>query len=280
MSRPLRLQFAGALYHVTARGDRRQAIYRDDTDRYAWLERLARVCDRFNFTVHSFCQMTNHYHLLIETGEANLSVGMRQLNGQYSQYFNRRHQLVGHVFQGRYTAILVQKDNHLRELARYIVLNPLRAGVVASVDAWPWSSHAMMIQRMQSPPWLETDWLLSQFGTCRSAAIDTYLQFVAAGVGISSPLKNVRHQVLLGDDEFVARHRAARPAELSNEVKRDQRGIFALSLAEYQAQFVDRDMAIAKAYSSTAYTMREIAEHFKVHYQTVSRIVRKMEGLQ
>jgi putative transposase len=105
MTRPLRLEFAGALYHVTARGDRKDVIFRTDSDRLAWLNMLAKVCERFHFVVHSYCQMNNHYHLMIETVEGDLARGMRQLNGAYSQYFNRRHDLVGHVFQGRYKAI-------------------------------------------------------------------------------------------------------------------------------------------------------------------------------
>src|SRR5450830_1282598 len=160
MSRPLRLAFAGALYHVYARGDRRQAIYCDETDRLVWLSTLDTICARFNFTVHSFCQMTNHYHLLVETGEANLSSGMRQLNGFYSQYFNRRHGLAGHVFQGRYNAVLVQKENYLLELARYIVLNPMRAGLVSTVDEWRWSSYPSTIGEESPPRWLHTGWLL------------------------------------------------------------------------------------------------------------------------
>lgn len=143
MTRPLRLEFPGALYHVTSRGDRRGTIYLDDTDRLAWQEVLALVCERYHFVVHSFCQMSNHYHLLVETVEANLSQGMRQLNGVYTQHFNRRHKLVGHVLQGRYKAILVQKENYLLELARYIVLNPVRAHMVASPDDCYWSSHPM-----------------------------------------------------------------------------------------------------------------------------------------
>src|SRR4051812_12351362 len=124
MTRPLRLEFSGAVYHVTSRGDRQQTIYQDDADRVAWLEILGLVCVRFNFVIHSFCQMTNHYHLVVETADGNLSQGMRQLNGRYSQHFNRRHQLVGHLFQGRYKAILVQKESYLRELIRYVALNP------------------------------------------------------------------------------------------------------------------------------------------------------------
>jgi REP element-mobilizing transposase RayT len=280
MSRPLRLEFAGAVYHVTARGDRQQAIYRDDTDRYAWLEMLARVCARFNFTVHSFCQMTNHYHLLIETGDANLSKGMRQLNGQYCQYFNRRHRLVGHVLQGRYTAILVQKENYLRELARYVVLNPLRANMVERLEQWPWSSYPLTIQSMPSPAWLQIDWLLSQFGTNRADALAAFKQFVAIGMGAGNPMKNVRHQLLLGDDEFVARYRTAPSSEVLNEVTRQHRRALALPLAEYQTKHPDRDLAISKAYFSTAYSMTQIAEHFGISYRTVSRIVQRIEHLR
>ncbi|SDG81090.1 MULTISPECIES: transposase [unclassified Duganella] len=279
MSRPLRLEFSGALYHVTSRGDRQQAIYRDDTDRHAWLEVLAQACARFNFTVHSFCQMTNHYHLLIETGEANLSDGMRQLNGQYSQYFNRRHQVVGHVFQGRYTSVLVQKENHLRELARYVVLNPVRAQMVTNVEDWPWSSYKLTIQTAQPPTWLEIDWMLSQFGSSRADAIDAYKRFVIAGIGVSSPLKNVQHQLLLGDDDFMARYRDEPSSELLGDVTREHRRALALPLAEYQHRYTNRDEAIAAAYLSTAYTMKQIADHFGVSDRTVSRIMQKMEHL-
>jgi putative transposase len=116
MTRPLRLEFAGALYHVTSRGDRKNLIFRDDLDRLAWLSMLAKVCKRLNFVVHSFCQMSNHYHLLIETIDGELAAGMRQFNGAYSQYFNRRHDLVGDVLHGRYKAILVQKERYLLEM--------------------------------------------------------------------------------------------------------------------------------------------------------------------
>lgn len=141
MARPLRLELAGALYHVTSRGDGREDIYRSDEDRVAWLETLGQVCERFNWVCHAYCQMSNHYHLVIETPEANLSKGMRHLNGVYTQRFNRSHQRVGHVFQGRFKAILVEKDSYLLELARYVVLNPLRARMVRRLENWPWSSY-------------------------------------------------------------------------------------------------------------------------------------------
>lgn len=141
MARPLRLEFGNALYHVTARGDRRGAIYHDEADRFAWLAALASTCKRFNFVIHAYCQMTNHFHFMVETVDAGLHRGMRHLNSTYAQYFNRRYRLAGHLFQGRYKAILCQKEAYLLELARYIVLNPVRAGMVATPGDWQWSSY-------------------------------------------------------------------------------------------------------------------------------------------
>lgn len=130
MSRLLRIKFVHALYHVTAHVNRQDAIYLDETDCEVWLTLLGNVCERYHWVYHAHCQMTNHYHLVIKTREGNLSKGMRQLNGVYTQAFNRRHQRVGHVFQGRYKAILVDKDNYLLEVSRYVMLNSVRAGLV------------------------------------------------------------------------------------------------------------------------------------------------------
>lgn len=129
----------------------------------------------------NLCQMTNHYHIVIETPEGNLARGMRQLNGVYTQFINRTHRRVGHVFQGRYKAILVEKDSYLLELSRYVVLNPVRAQMVTEAGDWLWSSYRMMIGKAPAPPWLETDWLLGQFGRDRDQAIRGYRDFVRAG---------------------------------------------------------------------------------------------------
>ena len=141
MSRPLRIEFAGALYHVTSRGNRQEAIYLNDSDRHDFLSILKQVQERFNWLIHAYCLMDNHYHLLVETPDSNLSQGMRQLNGVYTQTTNKTHGKVGHVFQGRYKAILIQKESYLLELARYIVLNPVRARMVRNAKTWLWSSY-------------------------------------------------------------------------------------------------------------------------------------------
>ncbi|MBA5687995.1 transposase [Rugamonas apoptosis] len=278
MTRPLRLEFAGALYHVTSRGDHCEAIYRDDSDRRAWLETLELVCGRFNFVIYAYCQMTNHYHVLIETVEGNLSQGMRQLNGLYTQHFNRRHGLVGHLFQGRYKAILVQKESHLLELSRYVVLNPLRARLVHSLLEWPWSSHPFLVGARKAPAWLDSGWLLSQFGSTRGEAIQRYMQFVMDGIGRDSPLKQVSYQLILGDAAFTSRYHHDSVQDSLRDVGKAQRRAVGWPLDEYQRQFPDRDEAIFRAYFSTMYTMRQIAEFFGISLRTVNRAVRKFEA--
>lgn len=278
MTRPLRLEFPGALYHVTSRGNRQHAIFRDDSDRRAWLDVLGSVCQRHNFLIHSFCQMTNHFHLLIETVEGNLSQGMRQLNGVYTQHYNHRQRLVGHLFQGRYKAILVQKESYLLELARYIVLNPVRANMVPSPDDWQWSSHHCLVRSAHPPAWLEHDRLLGRFGRTRAAAILAYQAFVLAGINKASPLAGTRHRILLGDDAFVAEHEKMRLTEELAEMSKAERRAVAPSLASYQARHADRNEAMARAYLSTAYTMPQIATAFGVSTKTVSRAVAAFES--
>jgi len=153
MARPLRLQFPHAPYHVTSRGNARQKIYDDAQDRDQFLSNLAHVVSRFGWCCHAYCLMDNHYHLVIETPRANLSMGMRQLNGLYTQTYNRRHGRVGHLFQGRYAAIVVEKDAYLLELCRYVVLNPVRAKAVKQPSQWVRSSYRATAGRVAAPDW-------------------------------------------------------------------------------------------------------------------------------
>ena len=278
MTRPLRIELAGGLYHVTARGDRREDIFLDDGDRLAWLDVFGTVCNRFNWVCHALCQMTNHYHLVVETLEGNLSQGMRQLNGVYTQTFNRTHRRVGHVFQGRYRAVMVEKDAYLLELMRYVVLNPVRAGMVSDVAAWPWSSYGAMVGSTSRPEWLQTDWVLSQFSHVRSKAVKGYMDFVRAGVGLPSLWKSLQGQIFLGSQTFVDRMQqlAAERGDLTG-IPRAQRRPLAPPLSEYGDTMVDKKMAMAAAYASGDYTMQEIAVYFRVHYATVSRAVKRAE---
>lgn len=280
MSRPLRLEFPGALYHVTARGNRKHQIYYDDLDRRVWLRILRQVCMRFNFSVHAYCQMTNHYHLMVETVDGGLARGMRHLNGVYSQYVNRRHELVGHMFQGRYHAVVVQKERHLLELNRYVVLNPVRAGIVARPEDWQWSSYRYMIGAAPSPQWLNKTWTLEQFGSALTSPVDAYCSFVDDGLGVASPLGLTRHQLILGDATFLGPYSKPHDPASVGEVPRIQRRSSALSLSEYKRSYPARDEAMGEAYKSTAFSMAEIARHFGVSVKTVSRAVARSADLE
>ena len=274
MARPLRLEYAGATYHVTSPGDRREAIYDDDLDRTRWLEIIAQVCDRFNWRIHAYCLMDNHYHLVIETVDGNLSKGMRQLNGVYTQYYNRRHGRSGHVFQGRYKAIHVDKENYLLELARYVVLNPVRASMVADVINWPWSSYPAAVGHCSSPDWLETDWLLSHFGKQRKRARTKYVDFVRGGIGLPSIWEGLQKQIFLGSDAFINQHLEAIDKDESLEdIPALHRRPIAKPLSYYQKTYPERNDAIKQAFQTGAYTMKEIGAYFGMHYSTVSRIV-------
>jgi REP element-mobilizing transposase RayT len=276
MSRPLRLELAGGLYHVTSRGDRREDIYADDTDRLSWLDTLAQCCERYNWAIHVWCQMTNHYHIVVETPEANLSAGMRQLNGVYTQNVNRRHRRVGHVFQGRFKGILVERDSYLLELARYVVLNPVRAGMVRHVRQWEWSSYHAMVGKAPCPEWLHTDWLLAQFGASKSRQIARYIEFVQEGVHGPRVWDELKGQVFLGSEAFVQSMQQELEAAAKHTVKeipRIQRRALAKSLDYYCEAFDDAKIGMAAAYATGDYTLQAIADAFGVHYSTVSRAV-------
>jgi REP element-mobilizing transposase RayT len=279
MARPLRIELSGGLYHVTARGDRQEDIYLGDDDRRQWLAILAHVCQRFNWVCHAWCQMSNHYHLVVETPDANLSAGMRQLNGVYTQWFNRTHQRVGHVYQGRFKGIMVEKDSYLLELARYVVLNPVRAGMVKDTVRWPWSSYHEMIGKRDAPEWLQTDWVLAQFGAQRQRAITKYMEFVREGIKRQSPWQSLQGQIYLGSEKFVAKmqKQAEKKSDL-RDIPRAQRRPLAKPLAYYEKQGSSRDDAIANAYATGDYTLQEIANHFNLHYATISRVIKRKES--
>jgi len=202
MSRPLRLEYSGALYHITARGNAQADIFLNDSDRDIFLTILKDEVIQQRWLCYAWCLMDNHYHFLIETPEANLSRGMQRLNGRYTQSFNRKHHRVGHLFQGRYKAILVEKENYLLELCRYIVLNPVRANMVNDVNQWQWSSYRdTLISRTST--WLATASVLALFSAQRNEAIQRYRQFIAEGKDAAKPWDQLRGQIYLGSDAFL-----------------------------------------------------------------------------
>ncbi len=279
MARPLRLEYPGALYHITSRGDRREVIFEDDEDRCQFLEILNSVVTNHNWLCHTYCLMDNHYHLIIETLDANLSKGMRQLNGVFTQASNRRHQRSGHLFQGRYKAILVEKESYLLELSRYVVLNPVKAkGMVKRIEDWQWSSYPATVGLAHPPGWLTIDWVLSQFGQDRKSAITAYQHFVHEGLNREINLwSHLKGQIYLGNDKFVA--------STQKMISKDQKQDWNISnrqtrpppppIASIAQQEPDRNAVIRKAYATGAYSQREIGEFYNLHPSTVGVIVRQ-----
>jgi len=276
MARPLRLEFTGALYHVSSRGDRREPIYEDDEDRRRFLATLGEVVGQMHWVCYAYCLMSNHYHLLIETPDGNLAKGMRQLNGIYTQASNRRHKRVGHLFQGRYQAILVEGDVYLLELIRYVVLNPVRAGMVPHAGDWLWSSYGATVGSAERPSWLAVDGLLAQFGNRRAEARRRYAKFVAEGLDRPSVWNELKGQIFLGGEAFVKRMQARLGAVAEDvNIPRAQRRAPAPPLTVIERRFRHRDAAIIAAYATGDYSYQQIARHFSVHFTTVGRIVRE-----
>lgn len=206
MARPIRIEYENAFYHVTSRGNARCRIYRDDFDRDMFLDIVKTAHSRFNFIIHAFVLMGNHYHLLVETPHANLSASMHHINGVYTQAYNRRHRVVGHLFQGRYKAIVVDREAHYLELIRYIHLNPWRAKMVKRVGDFKYSGHRAIIDKEWARRW--EDWydreaILKEFGHRDGDATERYCEFVNAGKGMESPLENAIGGYALGDRDFA-----------------------------------------------------------------------------
>jgi REP-associated tyrosine transposase len=280
MARPLRLEFPGAIYHITARGNARELIFHDETDRETFLDALSETVARFVWHCHAYCLMDNHYHLLVETPEGNLSRGMRQLNGVYTQRFNRRHGHVGHVLQGRFKSILVERDSYLLELARYIVLNPIRAKAVNTLSRYRWSSYLATAGSVAPPTWLTTDWILEQFARTRVVAQRRYARFVAEGKNRPSPWPALQGQVLLGSERYIEKMRPILEGKGElKEIPRAQRLAHRPALKELFPARVRgdkrmRDEAIRKACLEYGYSMAAIAKHADIHYSTVSKVIK------
>jgi REP element-mobilizing transposase RayT len=274
MARPLRIEYPGALYHITTRGNARQDIFFGDRDHTLFLLVLADVVKEYQWTCYAYCLMPNHYHLLIETASPTLSAGMRQLNGIFTQAINRRHKKTGHLFQGRFKAILVQKDSHLLELCRYIVLNPVKAGIVQPPDAWRWSSYRATAGLDSTPDFLSTDWILAQFGLSRTKARRLYRQFVRSGITRESPWKDLKAGIVLGSPSFVDRIKDFM-RNTSSEIPKQQRHAARPELAVLipdPENATDNQLVRARRHG---YSLQEIGDRLSLHYATISRRVKR-----
>lgn len=295
MARPLRVEYPGAVYHVMARGQERSPIFRDDRDRNKFLELLGTTAQDLGIEVHGYCLMGNHYHLLVETPKGGLSRAMKAIGGRYSQWFNWRHKRSGHLFEGRFKSVLVQKERHLLELARYVVLNPVRAGLAERAGDWRWSNYRVTAGRGTAPPWLAVDWTLAQFARSRYTAREAYRRFVAAGKDSGEKVEQLEKKPYVGDrrflrrvermlagkpagDEISLRYRRAAEAHLhriEQAIAREWR-VPVEALARSRGG-EDKKAAIYLAKKLTRLSGRQIGEAFGVKPARVSNVVAEIE---
>lgn len=285
MSRPLRIEFPGAIYHITSRGNRRAAIFADAQDRRRMLEVLAQALERHDAEVFAYCQMGNHYHVVLRTRRANVSRIMRHVNGEYARAFNLRHSLDGHLFQRRFHSVLVDSDAYLMEVCRYVELNPVRAGLVDRAGDWQWSSFRANTGAVPSPAWLATAELhghLTQRDVITSAdqrsAARAYARLVGEGSGENPWVDGLKHEIFLGDDAFVARmqSRLHAPTSQSAEIPASQRSAVA-DWRQRRASTASRAEQFRAAYAGGELTMAQIARQANLSVSRVSRLIARAE---
>ncbi len=286
MARPLRIEFPGAVYHVTSRGDRREPIFVDDEDRRIFLRVTAQSLSRFDGEMLAYCLMGNHYHFVLHTRQANLSLLMRHVNGVYTQAFNRRHDKVGHLFQGRFKAILVDRDAYLLEVCRYVELNPVRAKLVRKAADWAWSSYRAHAGDDEPPVWLDVNglhgYLLGR--TARTAAerrraAAQYAELVATAADRPLWEDNLRQQIYLGDEGFVERMQALAqpPNTVDSDIPKAQRRK-GLSLEQWLGNSETREEALYRAHTEGALSMSAIGRELGLSVSRVSRLIGRVEG--
>ena len=289
MARPLRIEFSGAFYHVTSRGNEEKEVFKSQKDREKFLDYLATASSRYGAVIHAFCLMGNHYHLLLETPDGNLSQIMRHINGAYTTYFNSRRKRAGHLFQGRYKAVLVEAEAYATELTRYIHLNPVRAGITVCPETYPWSSYRGYIGQTATPKWLRTGFILDTFALDREQAQKKYQQFVEDLLltDYESPLKRTVASTLLGSAAFIAgiteQHLVTRRADQQLSALKKLVGVPALdAIIAGVGRAVAPDADLTKKLSLyfchrySGANLREIGERFEMSDSAVCQVSRRI----
>jgi putative transposase len=283
MTRALRIKIPGGLYHIYTRGIDRNEIFQDEYDKEKFLEILQKCIRDHAWKCYAYCLMKNHFHILIESADGDTSRGMRQLNGVYAQYFNWKHDRVGPLFQGRYKAILVDRENYFLELCRYIVLNPVRAGIVKSPDEYPWSSYRATTELDQRENFVDWKAVLSRFSSGRdnwTVAIASYTGFVNDRLHEDSSSFEVKGNLILGDKKFVESLKDDISKHKDNpDFPKYQRNICRPELEELfdpltVSMKITRNEAVRRAHNEFGYLPRDIAEFLKINYSTVYRIIK------
>lgn len=301
MSRPLRIQYPNAWYHVMNRGRRAEIIFRGKKDYFAFIDLLKETVDLWNMRVSAYCLLSNHYHLLAQTPDANLSRCMRHIDGVYTQRFNRSHHVDGQLFRGRYKAILIDADTYLLELIRYIHRNPIESGLVKHLEKYPWSTHQGYLSDAKKWDWLYKDFVLSMFSDDKRLSRKRYKEFVSgeSAQEINMILGKKKLPSMLGRDEFIEwvkrtfftekRHMEVPESRfLAPDVKRIRAVVcksydvneHALTLTRRGIANEPRSMAIYLMRHLRGDSLEEIGREFKIaKYSSVSSVLERMKAM-
>jgi putative transposase len=279
MARPLRIEFKDAVYYISSKGNAGNSITQDDADRKLFLETVHFVVDRYKWKCHAYSILKSQYCLVIETPKPNLSIGMRQLNGIYTQKYNRKHDLAGHVFQGRFKAVLVERENYLLDICRHVVLLPSISGTTKNYATYKWSSYKATAGLAGAPEFLETEWILSQFAKTRKIAQKKYIEYVKNGKKAQSPLNNVRGQILLGSDSFIQKLKPQiTKGKYESDIPKWQKNLNRPAIEDVfkgikNKTLKQRNIRIKQANAKHGYTLKQIGDYLGLHYTSISRII-------
>jgi putative transposase len=290
MARPLRIEFPDTVYHVTSRGGGGEPVFRDDIDRASFLDVLGAAMDRFDAQVLAYCLMKDHYHVVLHTRRGNLSRLMRHVNGVYTQTFNRRHSADGPLFQGRFKAILVDREVYLLRLCRYVERNPVATKQVKTAGAWEWSSYRAHAGDAPTPIWLDTDGLHgyvlgrpAKTARDRATAARRYAGMVVQQAASDAGLwdEGLRKQIFLGDEAFAARMlaKAAAPALRSRSTSKSQRRR-ERKLQDWIDEAGSREAGLWRAYREGGMTMTAMADEMGLSVSRISRLIAAAESSQ
>jgi REP-associated tyrosine transposase len=283
MARPLRIEYPGAYYHVTSRGNEQKDVFKSQKDREKFLSYLESATHRYGAAIHAYCLMSNHYHLILETPGGNLSQIMRHINGAYTTYFNVKRKRAGHLFQGRYKAILIEADEYASELSRYIHLNPVNAGMVTRPEEYQWSSYRSYIGEKTHPAWLKTEFILGYFSKKAANARKKYRLFVEDMLGneYESPLNGTIGSSLLGSSGFVEEittqylkdKQASRDVPAVRQLASQplpEKTIREVKQAFAENEKLARQAAMHLCHKYSGSTLREIGSHFNVKESAIT----------
>ncbi len=275
MARPVRIEYSGAYYFISSKAAPGQTVFKDTKDRQEFLSILQEVVKRMHWEVLAYNILPDSFQLFIKTPKPNLSRGMRQLNGVYTQRYNAKYDSTGNIFHGRFKAVLVEAKHCFEDVLKYVLLMPLLKRKARKLDKWKWSSYQATMGLIEAPEWLKVDEVLSHFGKQPNRARMALKKALENTDKDFDLMAQVKAQILLGSDAFINKWKKQLVSGKIMDRARQRKSKKIKPLTDFSKRFKNIKVAMVKAYETGNYTLDQIGSHFGVHYSTVSRTVKK-----